>query len=240
MKKNLFLLILFVGILHQVNCQRHINFYAGLSYINPSNWNRTIEVFNFSRPWLTNKIPNIRKGKSLGLGFSGVVGKGIFLSPEFTYLNYEVSCQNDAFLYAVNLKWLCGNLNVDLYPREFKLDSVPHTFRPFVRLGVGGSSILPRVQINNALVFVDDETYKPILWTYQICSGLGCRIALTKRIDLTPLLVFNYSPNVILEDFSYALNGTNVPSIKDKESLKNFNFFMSLSIRLKNDNIFEN
>lgn len=108
---------------------------------------------------------------------------------------------------------------LDMYPREFQLDTVSYTIRPFVRLGAGGSSILPRVQINNALVDVDDETYKPILWTYQLTAGLGCRIALTKRIDLLPVFLYHFSPNIFLEDFSYALHGTQVPDLNDTQKL---------------------
>ena len=235
MKKTLLNLFLFAGILYQVKSQRHINLYGGISYINPTNWNRTIEAYNFSRPWLSNSIPQIRAAKSWGFGTSGVIGKGFFLSPEFSYSRYSSSSENPPVSVAIEVKWLRGSMYLDVYPREFQLDSVTYTIRPFVRIGGGASCILPRVRINNELVNVDDETYKPIIWSYQLSAGVGCRIALTKRIDISPVVLYNFMPNVNLEDFSYALHGTQVPDLNDKQKISNFMALLSLSLRLTND-----
>jgi hypothetical protein len=124
---------------------------------------------------------------------------------------------------------------LDVYPREFQLDSVTYTIRPFVRIGGGASCLLPRVRINNELVNVDDETYKPIIWSYQLSAGVGCRIALTKRIDVSPVVLYHFMPNVNLEDFSYVLHGTQVPDLNDKQKISNLMAMISLSFRLTND-----
>lgn len=232
MKKTLLLFILSIFIGTTISAQRHINIYAGYSFINPQNWNRTIEAYNFSRPWLSNPIPQIRTAKTWGFGTSGVIGKGFFLSPEFSYSRYTSSSENPPVSVAIDIKWFRGSMYLDMYPREFKLDTVAFTIRPFIRIGGGASSLLPQVITNNVFVNVDYETYKPIVWSYQLSAGLGCRIALTKRIDLSPVILYNYMPNVNLEDFSYALHGTQVPNLKDDESLKNFIFFLSLSFRM--------
>lgn len=235
MKKSLLYLFLFASILHQVNAQRHINLYAGLSYINPTNWNRTIDAYNFSRPWLNNSIPQIRSAKTWGFGTSGVIGKGFFLSPEFSFTRYQLSAINTPVSLAIDIKWMRGAMYLDMYPREFQLDSVTYTIRPFFRIGGGASCLLPRVRINNVLVNVDDETYKPIIWSYQLSVGVGCRIALTKRFDLSPVFMYHFSPNIFLEDFSYALHGTQVPDLNDRQKISNLMAMISLSFRLTND-----
>jgi hypothetical protein len=235
MKKSLLNLFLFACIIHQVNAQRHINLYAGLSYINPTNWNRTIDAFNFSRPWLNNSLPQIRTAKTWGFGTSGVIGKGFFLSPEFSYSRYSSSSENPPVSVAIDVKWVRASMYLDVYPREFKLDSVAYTIRPFFRIGGGASCLLPRVRINNELVNVDDETYKPIIWSYQLSAGVGCRIALTKRIDVSPVVLYHFMPNVNLEDFSYVLHGTQVPDLNDKQKISNLMAMISLSFRLTND-----
>jgi hypothetical protein len=235
MKKAVLVSLFSLGIFSFVHAQRHINLYAGYSFVNPRNWNRTIDAFNFSRPWLANKIPPISKAFTWGFGTSGVIGKGVFLSPEFSYSRYNASSLNTPVSMDIDLKWFRGNMYVDLYPREFKLDSVTFTLRPFVRVGVGASSILPRVSINNVLVGVDDETYKPIIWSYQLSVGLGCRLALSKRIDLTPLILLHYTPNIHLEDFSYALHGTQVPNLNNNQRFSNLMTLMSVSYRLVNN-----
>ena len=240
MIKTLLQIVLLICIGITTSAQRHINIYAGYSIIHPENWNRTIETYNFSRPWLSNTLPLIRTAKTWGFGSSGVIGKGFFLSPEFSYSRYSSSSENLPVSIAIDLKWLRGSMYLDMYPREFKLDSVAYIIRPFFRIGGGASCLLPRIRINNELVNVDDEAYKPIIWSYQLSTGIGCRIALSKRIDITPVILYNYMPNVNMEDFSYALNGNQVPNLIDDERLNNLFFLMSLSVRLKNDNIFEN
>lgn len=232
MKKVVLFIFFSVGMFSFLHAQRHINLYAGYSFVNPQNWNRTIDAFNFSRPWLTNEIPPISKAFSWGFGTSGVIGKGVFLSPEFSHSRYNASSQNIPISMNIDLKWFRGNMYVDLYPRELKLDSVSFTLRPFVRVGVGASSILPRVSINNVLVGVDDATYKAIIWSYQLSVGFGCRVALGKRIDLTPLLLLHYTPNIHLEDFSYALHGTQVPNLNDNQRISNLMTLISVSYRL--------
>jgi hypothetical protein len=94
---------------------------------------------------------------------------------------------------------------------------------------------LPRVRINNELVNVDDETYKPIIWSYQLSAGVGCRIALTKRIDIVPVFIYNFTPNVNFKNFSYALHGTQVPNLDDNQKISNFIALLSLSLRLTNE-----
>ena len=235
MKKSLLVLILLVSIFQTISAQRHINIYAGYSFINPQNWNRTIDAYNFSRPWFKNPIPQIRTAKTWGFGTSGVIGKGFFLSPEFSYTRYSSSSENPPVSVAIDVKWLRGSMYLDVYPREFKLDSVAYTIRPFFRIGGGASCLLPRVRINNELVNVDDETYKPIIWSYQLSAGVGCRIALTKRIDISPVVLYHFMPNVNLEDFSYALHGTQVPDLNDIQKISNLMAMISLSFRLTND-----
>lgn len=235
MKKTLLNLFLFAGILYQVKSQRHINLYGGISYLNPTNWNRTIDAFNFSRPWLSNSIPQIRTAKTWGFGTSGVIGRGFFLSPEFSYSRYTSFSENPPVSVAIDLKWIRGSIYLDMYPREFKLDTVAYTVRPFFRIGGGASCLLPRVRINNELVNVDDETYKPIIWSYQLSAGVGCRIALTKRIDIVPVFIYNFTQNVNFKNFSYALHGTQVPNLDDNQKISNFIALLSLSLRLTNE-----
>ncbi len=235
MKKSLLNLFLFASILHQLNAQRHITVYAGYSFINPQNWNRTIDAYNFSRPWLKNPIPQIRTAKTWGFGTSGVIGKGFFLSPEFSYSRYSSSSENPPVSVAFDVKWFRGSIFLDIYPREFKLDTVAYTIRPFFRIGGGASCLLPRVRINNELVNVDDETYKPIIWSYQLSAGVGCRIALTKRIDIVHVFIYNFTPNVNFKNFSYALHGTQVLDLDDNQKISNLMAMISLSFRLTND-----
>ncbi len=235
MKKYLILLLISC-FSKSAETQNYLHLTGGYSYINPTEWNKTIGAYNFARPWLSKELPALHSGFSSSLGFSGVIGQGLFITPEFNFTRYTTSASNDPASTVVKLNWVRGQIYLDLYPREFGVDSVAFSVRPFVRLGGGASALLPRVTINDSLATVDDENYDPIIWTYQFSAGIGCRFEVAKHIDLIPMILFHFQPAVHLEDFSYALHGTQIPALTDHQKLNNLQLLLTLSIRLgRND-----
>ena len=214
------------------NAQHYLDVQAGFSGINPTQWNRTISAYSFARPWLTNEQPNLKSGFNTSLAYSGVIAKGIFLSPTLSHQVFKSVAETAPSKTEIKIRWMSAGLFVDIYPREFGLDSVGHTFRPFVRVGGGASSILPRVRFNDSLATVDDEAYKPIVWTYQFNVGIGSRFAINKFLDVTPMISAAYYPTIDLEDFRYALHGTSSPNLSDVQRLVNLQFMLAISLRL--------
>jgi hypothetical protein len=231
MKKILLILLLSIS-LNQVQAQRYLHLSAGYSDIRPDEWNKTISAYNFARPWLKNELPALRSAMTYGIGYSGVIGKGLFLTPDISYSRYVSAVVNEPANTTVDIRWFRGQMYLDVYPREFKLDSVGHVVRPFFRLGGGASSLLPRVTINDSLTTVDDEPYTPVVWSHQFSAGIGCRFNVAKHIDIVPVIMYHYQPGILLEDFSYALHGTQLPGLIDKQKMGNIQFMLTFSVRL--------
>jgi hypothetical protein len=231
MKKGLLILgTLCISILG--NAQHYLDIQAGYSGVNPTQWNRTISAYSFARPWLTDVQPNIKTALNTSLAYSGVIAKGIFLTPSLSHQVFKSLAETVPSKTEIKIRWMSANLNIDIYPREFGLDSVGHTFRPFVRLGGGASSLLPRVRFNDSLSMVDDENYKPVIWSYQFNFGIGSRFAINNFLDISPIISAAYYPNINLEDFRYALHGTASPNLSDVQKLVNLQFMIAISIRL--------
>lgn len=231
MKKGI-LILLFLGFISSLNSQHYLDVQAGYSAINPTQWNRTISAYAFARPWLSDVQPNLKSGFCTSIAYSGVIAKGIFLSPTFSHQVFKSSAETQNSKTDIKIRWMSAGVGVDIYPREFGLDSVGHTFRPFLRVGGGASSLLPRVRFNDSLSTVDDELYKPIVWTYQFNVGIGSRFAINKFLDVTPMVSAAYYPSINLEDFRYALHGTSSPNLSDVQKLVNLQFMIAVSIRL--------
>jgi hypothetical protein len=212
--------------------QNYLNLYVGYGITAPKELNKSIEAFSYARPWLTNKQPLLESTLTLGLGFTGILAKGLFLSPDFQYNISKSNNKNAAFNSKIDLHWWRGNVNLDIYPFEFGLDSVGFMFRPFVRIGGGASAILPRIYFNDSLATVNDEEYTPHFWTYQFSGGIGCRIYLNRIVDIMPFMQYNFHPNVDVSEYNLALHGTSVPGLSNVSKVSNLQFLLSVSFKL--------
>jgi len=231
MKNILIITILFV-FSFSLRAQNYLNLYGGYGITAPKEINKSIETFNYSRPWLIEKQPLFQKTLTLGLGYTGILAKGLFISPDFQYNISKSFSENANFNTNIEMHWWRGNINLDIYPLEFGLDSVGFRFRPFVRVGGGASAILPRINFNDSLATVNDEDYSPHFWTYQFSGGIGCRIYLNRIIDIMPFIQYNFQPSVKVEDFNLALHGTNIPELSNVSKVSNLQFLLSVSFKL--------
>ena len=215
-----------------VKSQNHLDIGLSYGYSNPTAWNRSISAYNFARPWLKQPLPLLHNTMATSLSFSGVIARGLFLSPTISHSKFNSRTENLPSKAAVQIRWMQAGVGLDIYPMEFGLDSVGYRIRPFVRLGGGATALMPRVYINDSLSTVDDEPYKPLVWSYYFNGGIGCRISITRIIDATPYVGINYFPSIDLEDFNYALHGTAVPNLTNVQKALNLQAGLSLSIRL--------
>ena len=230
--KNIILLTLFLIFSFSLRAQNYLNLYSGYGITAPKEQNKSIEAFSYARPWLLEKQPLLEKTFTIGLGYTGILAKGLFISPDFQYNISKSFVENTNFKTNIEMHWWRGNINLDIYPLEFGLDSVGFRFRPFVRVGGGASAILPRINFNDSLATVNDEDYTPHFWTYQFSGGIGCRIYLNRIIDIMPFVQYNYQPSADIEDFNLALHGTSVPSLSNVSKVSNLQFLLSVSFKL--------
>lgn len=237
--KNLALIFLFI-IPFSSQGQRYLDIQTGYSFINPTEWNRTISAFNFARPWLDEKQPELHNSLNLGLSYSGVIGKGLFLSPSLSHQMFRSFSENGNSKTEISLRWMSAELALDIYPLEFGLDSVGFKIRPFIRVGGGASALLPRVYMNDSLSLAKGEDYNPIVWTYQFTTGIGCKFSISPSMDITPMITSSYFPSVDLENFRFALHGTEFPNLTDIEQIFRWQFSVALSIRLGSDDDLNN
>jgi hypothetical protein len=212
--------------------QNHLDLRVGFSTMQAAEWNRTISAYNFARPWLSEKQPEIHQAADFGIGYSGVIGKGVFLTPELSYQNLKSEATTNANKVLIQMRWFTAGLGIDIYPMEFGLDTVAFGFRPFVRFGAGAAAILPRVYIGDSLAYSSNEIYNPIEWNLAFRAGAGCRIRLSGLIDLTPGFMWNYFPGAALEGFGNALHGTLQPGLNDEDNVHQFVFSLALSFRV--------
>lgn len=215
-----------------LNAQNHWDFLGGIQTMNAKAWNRTIQAYNFSRVWQSEPMPEIRSSITAGIGFNGVLLRGVYISPQLQYGSFRSSSEQESVNTLLRLRWASGIVAFDLFPLEFGLDTVRYRFRPFIRLGAGASLVMPRYLQNDSLVSVNGAVWQPMVWPFFAHAGLGLRVSLNHSLGLVLLASHHFFPEVVLPDYSIAINGNALPDLNDADRIHQWNVQLGLSLRL--------
>lgn len=232
MKKIKLIVLLSILISSDLMSQNYFDVSAGMQSLQQTEWNKTIQTYNFNRIWLKEQMPDLRNASNVSIGYSGVLASGLFFSPSLSFSSFKSSATNGDYRSMVRLRWLSVPLCLDIFPLEFGKDSVSSNIRPFLRVGGGASLLMPRVLVNDELVTVSDELYQPMVWPFFYTAGLGVRYNLNRRFGFMFTAMYLKYPNINLEDFSYALNGNNLVDLENETSVQSMTFQLSFSFRL--------
>lgn len=232
MKKIKLFVFLSILISGNLNAQNYFDVSGGMQSLQQTEWNKTIQTYNFNRIWLKEQMPDLRNASNVSIGYSGVLASGLFFSPSLSFSSFKSSATNGDYRSMVRLRWLSVPLCLDIFPLEFGKDSVSSSVRPFLRVGGGASLLMPRVLVNDELVTVGEELYQPLVWPFFYTAGLGVRYNLNRSIGFMFSAMYLKHPNVNLEDFSYALNGNNLVGLENETSAQSMTFQLSFSLRL--------
>jgi hypothetical protein len=212
-----------------VNAQNYIDLRAGFSSMKAEAWNQTIQTYNETRFYNESKLPELKVAHSFGLGFSGVLGKGVFISPSLQYRAYSTESNLDK----IDLHWIELGLACDIYPLEFSLDSVAFMLRPFFRFGVAGTMLLTRIDLADGPASVDGEPYATYNWPYLVQSGIGVRYQPWNVLGVFLILDGTYSPNASITDFRKALLGSLYANSGDNNRVLQLGLQGGITFRIK-------
>lgn len=232
MKNASLILLVFITWISSSTAQNNWDFQAGRSVLNQRPWNQTIQTYNLSRFWLNEPLPEIQSGWQGGIGFNGVLLKGVYISPQLQYSSLRSVAENPNLNMLLRLRWINGTIAFDLFPLEFKLDTVRYKVRPFIRFGGGASLVMPRILQNDSLVRVGGEYWQPMIWPFYYHIGLGVRLGLSRSVGLVLTATNSLFPTVNLRDFSTALNGNALVGLQNEARVNFWNFHLGLSLRL--------
>lgn len=225
------LLFLFMLAFQQGYGQNHFDLELSSLSMAAKPWNQTIAHYNLSRFWLTEKLPELHQSWAGGISYNGVLLKGIYISPALQYAAFKSSASNPDYAHFIRMRWISGSISFDVFPLELKLDTVRYHWRPFIRVGGGGSLIMPRVFQNDSLVYVNDEVYQPMVWPLFYQLGLGLRYEINRSLGLVLSAQYRNYPNIMLRDFDRAVNGNAMPDLQNDAPIAQWNFQLGLSFR---------
>jgi hypothetical protein len=191
-----------------------------------TNWNQSISYFNESRFWQEKPLSPLEWSRGASVCYSGVLGRGLFISPQLAYADLK----SEGTAAQITFRNYSAQVGFDVYPLEFKLDSVAYLLRPFIRLSGGGDLYRPNISMANTTAMYMDEPYKPYCWTYRLESSLGLRLRITEMLGMHFVGGYRFS-KVLMDNFHRALNGVTTSTLSDAEKLNIF--FIQAGITLR-------
>ena len=224
---NLFLILFVSTLALQVKAQNYWDMAFQTSRSAYTNWNQSIRYFNESRFWQEKPLAPLKWSRGGTVCYSGVLGRGFFISPQLAFA--ELKSEGSAA--RITLRNYSTQVGLDVFPLEFKLDSVAYLLRPFIRLAGGGDLYRPGISLANAPATYMDNPYKPYCWTYRFETSLGLRIRLTEVIGVHILGGYRFS-KVFLENFHTALNGVTSATLSDTDKINAFVLQAGITLRM--------
>lgn len=179
-----------------------------------TNWNQSLNYFNESRFWQEKPLNPLEWSRGASVCYSGVLSRGFFISPQFSY--FDLTSEGSAARIAI--RNYSAQVGFDVFPLEFKLDSVAYTLRPFARFAGGGDLFRPTIYLSNGPATIMDKPYNPYCWSYRLEAGLGLRIRITEVLGFHILGGYRFS-KVILDNFHTALNGVKWSTASEAETI---------------------
>jgi hypothetical protein len=164
MRKKLFLIMLIFGIIGPLKSQL-LQFEIANNYLHANEWNKAIQTYNFSRPFLSEPQPLFR----LGLNFSATylftnekkLNHGIGLG----YSYYNSYALNDSFSNSLLLNFLSIN-----YVLQWKAKQTEGGLYSEMNLSIKSSGLFRRV--NDEAFLVDESVSK----AFGLGGDLGLKV----------------------------------------------------------------
>ncbi|MEM6297083.1 MAG: hypothetical protein AAF740_00165 [Bacteroidota bacterium] len=197
---------------------------AGLSFgyrdLGHGYWNEIIRIFNRDRS-LSEEQPQVSSGYFVGLDMGFSLSNHARLLPEFSYTHIQ---SNRNSLAIKQHYWSLG-VNLNVYPFGFGTQEHCPAFAHILygtswRNGIyfqfsgGGSLLQARNYLRGQLVEVNGEPYAPDIFSVFLGAGVGYDVVIAERFIVSPLLKVLVYPDLELEDYDFAIHGTEILNLR--------------------------
>lgn len=193
------ILILFLP-LNSANAQA---FRAGVAYqyLSAGNWDKAIQTYNFSRPFLSEKQPLFIHGVNASVSYFFKSSKKISHGINLSYSGFSSAAENPNLSNVLNLHFVAPG-----YIMRYENQSKPRGLYTELLISAVSSVILRNV--NGEPYLVDDSRYAAWGIGADIGFKIGRRIKAKNKIGLKPFLQAGFTPYLYSPNAEAIINQT--------------------------------
>jgi hypothetical protein len=192
------------------------------AWLHSPEMDKTIQLYNFSRPWNEKKLTPLTHGygATLGLNWKLHHFRQLHMVPQLGYYWYGTSAQNFDVTKSAGFHLLSFSTVFRYHPRALiKGIQVCGPLGPrwFLTTTPQFNFFMPFVRTDGELLFVEEgEKYRPIKGAFSLGMGTGYHLLTVGNFIITPEISATWYPKVELTDFTEMLNGHNVTGIDNE------------------------
>ena len=227
-----FLLIFFMlGYCLAGNAQsQEFGFSVSYQYLYAKEWNKAVQTYNFSRPFLTEKQPLLKHGIRLGAYYLFDTSKPFAWGPSVSISFHQSAADNNNF--NINIQSFLLDLGMKLQYRPKLGDTSPLHMGITPHLtGLG----LYRKLDGDVIIIEDDEEEEMPVRALGMGFGfnfqLGYDLNMGKSLIISPLFGMDYSPLVWSNRSDVVFNEASVGDLKSSTSM--IRWQLGLLMRMK-------
>jgi hypothetical protein len=199
MKKFLLFFILCISLTHAR--AQEIKTDVAYNYLFAKQWDKIIQTYNYSRPFLANKQPLLMHGLQASITFTFQTDKKIQHGLNLAYAYTRSLAENENFVNKLNLHFL--NLG---YVMHFENpEKTKHVYADFL---VGATSSALFRNVNGEAFVVDDERAKAFGIGGSLGFKLGYSLPLKNNSHVSPFVALGLTPYLYAPKTESVINQT--------------------------------
>lgn len=203
---------------------QHISGGLSYNYLYAKQLDRSIQLYNFSRPFLQNKQPLFVHGLSAEVSFLFKTEKPIKHGLSLTYSYFGSEAVNEHYTNRFNLHFM--NLNYLIFlANEQKFEK----FFGEIQIGLSSSALYRR--LNGDAFWVDEAKFKALGLGGNIGVKMGYRLYGRDEHQISPFVFLGYTPYLYAPKNEAVLNATQELITKPSLAALNFRIGVRYGIR---------
>jgi hypothetical protein len=198
--KNIFV---FIFLLSKFNCVIAQEFDFGLSYkyMYSNQWDKLIQTYNFSRPFITKKQPLLMNGSNASISYIFKSTKRLKQGINLSYSYFRSSSQNENFKNVLNLHFI--NIGYTIHFNDYKKMIGLYTD---LIISVTSSGIFRN--INGKPFLYDEKKAKAFGIGGDISLKIGYKIKFNTQSSFSPFISLGYTPYLYSPNTETLINQT--------------------------------
>lgn len=198
--KNIFV---FIFLLSKFNCVIAQEFDIGLSYkyMYSNQWDKLIQTYNFSRPFITKKQPLLMNGSNAYVSYIFKSTKRLKQGINLSYSYFRSSSQNENFKNVLNLHFI--NIGYTIHFNDYK-----KMIGLYTDLIISATSSGIFRNINGKPFLYDEKKAKAFGIGGDISLKIGYKPKSKSQSNFSPFIVLGYTPYLFSPNTEIIINQT--------------------------------
>ena len=224
------ILIILLPVLNVCDLQgQSWEFHAGYQNVTAKQWNRAIQTYNFSRPFLEEKQPNLAGAAQVGMSYLFKNKTPFRYGPGIQYAMVRSTAENGGETDRIQVQWPELVFHFRYY-YSFRDSASGPSNALYIETAPGFSILTMERRIDGELQTVDDTEQRFTGYGVALHTQVGFSWRVSEKLALEPYFSYTYDPLINIPESPVLINQTENFDLREGTSAGRLR--LGLAIRL--------